>query len=420
MNTALESRLSAILAGERGALGRAMTTLDNGGPAAADIWVALRPHVGRAHVIGITGASGAGKSTLANALLGALLQRGRRIGVVAVDPSSPVSGGALLGDRLRMGQYGGHENVFIRSLSARGNPGGLSRTTARVVDLLDAAGYDDIIVETVGAGQSEVAVAALADTCIVVCPPGLGDDVQAIKAGILEIADVLVVNKSDAPQAGRTAAELQEMLRLRRAAALPVRVINTVATDGTGVADLVAAIAEHRGSAGTGRRLKPGAAAAGDKQSLEVDRAIIGERGGARFLSRAVDHDILAEVISVAGAGADGNDARPCKIHVLPAETMRRAVNGGESLPGRHCPDAPVYVLLSAGKLCGTADWIGCGMFLQRLAVAARGRGLATAVLTDLGEAARRIAQHLDLPPERAVFACLALGYAESASAIAG
>lgn len=412
----LEARLPAILAAERAALGRAMTTLDNGGPAAADLWTALRPHVGRAHVVGITGAPGAGKSTLVNALLGELLKQGVRIGVVAVDPSSPASGGAVLGDRVRMGEHGAHDNVFIRSLSARGNPGGLSRTTARAVDLLDAAGYEHVIVETVGAGQSDVAVTALADTCVVVCPPGLGDDVQAIKAGILEIADILVVNKSDSPLAARTAGELQEMLRLRRAAALPVRVINTVATTGAGVAELAAAIAEHRGAAGTGRRLQPGTRGTDHEHSAVVDRALVGAHGEPRFLPRPVEHDLLAEIISVAGASADGADARPWKVHVLPAEIAHRLANAG-ALPSNSCwPDAPVHVLLSAGKLCAAADWIGAGMFLQRLAIAARARGLATAVLTDLGEAARRVAQYLDLPPERAVVACLALGYPESAT----
>ena len=158
---------------------------------------------------------GAGKSTLVDALIGELLALNGRVGVVAVDPSSPITGGAILGDRIRMGTHQGDERVFIRSLASRGHVGGLSRSAARAVDVLDAAGYAHIIVETVGAGQSEVEIAELADTRIVVLPPGLGDDVQAIKAGILEIADIYVVNKADLPLAERAERELLSMIALR-------------------------------------------------------------------------------------------------------------------------------------------------------------------------------------------------------------
>lgn len=251
-----DARIVPILAGDRRAISRAITVIENAAPAAAALAAALAPHCGRAHVVGITGAPGAGKSTLINALLGELLERGQRVAVVAVDPSSPVSGGAVLGDRVRMGEHGANEHVFIRSLSARGHLGGLSRTTARIVDVLDAAGFDTVIVETVGAGQSEVAIGTLADTSVVVCPPGLGDDIQAIKAGILEIANILVVNKGDLPAAERTERDLRTMLALRRGRAQAVPVLRTTATSGEGIAALADRIAEHAKQSGRGRRLR--------------------------------------------------------------------------------------------------------------------------------------------------------------------
>jgi LAO/AO transport system ATPase len=246
MNTEFQGVvLAAILAGERRALARAMSAVENETAAGRALMHQVHPHLGRAHVLGITGPPGAGKSTLVNALIGEWLARGARIGVVAVDPSSPFSGGAILGDRIRMGEHQANERVFIRSLASRGHGGGLSRTAARVIDLLDAAGYDHIIVETVGAGQSEVEVAEVADTRIVVCPPGLGDEVQAIKAGILEIADILVVNKADLPLADRAERELLAMLALRHYAVWTPQVLRTVATSGEGVAQLADMIERH-------------------------------------------------------------------------------------------------------------------------------------------------------------------------------
>jgi len=263
--TARPALPAGLPAGERRAVARAISAIEQGGAQAAALRAALAPHLGRAHVIGITGAPGAGKSTLVHALLGELLARGQRIGVVAVDPSSPISGGAVLGDRVRMGTHGAHERVFIRSLASRGHLGGLSRSTGAVVDVMDAAGFDTVIVETVGAGQSEVEILRVADTRIVACPPGLGDEVQAIKAGILEIAALLVVTKADLPGAEAAQRQLHDMLHLRAAAApgsWPVAVLATrVASDGRaeGLAGLLEQIAAHAAACGRGRRLQAAA-----------------------------------------------------------------------------------------------------------------------------------------------------------------
>jgi LAO/AO transport system ATPase len=249
--------LQSVLAGGRSAIARTISQVERGERNADQLQSALAPHLGRAHVLGITGAPGAGKSTLVHALLGELIARGQRVAVVAVDPSSPISGGAVLGDRVRMGEHGAHPDVFIRSVASRGHLGGLSRTTEAMVDVLDAAGFDTVIVETVGAGQSEVEIMRVADTRLVACPPGLGDEVQALKAGILEIADLLVITKSDLPGAGSTARDLKDMLHLRPAAAgWAVPVLNVAATSGTGIAELMDSVEAHCAAAGRGRRLR--------------------------------------------------------------------------------------------------------------------------------------------------------------------
>lgn len=241
--------LPALLAGDRAALARAITAVENETADARLVLQAIRGRLGHALVVGFTGAPGAGKSTLVSAYVGELRQRSQSVGVVAVDPSSPLTGGAILGDRIRMSQHAADPGVFIRSLASRGHLGGLSRTAARVIDVFDASGRDVVVVETVGTGQSEVEIAEIADVRVVVNAPGLGDDVQAIKAGILEIADVLVVNKSDLPLAERSARQLAAMTSQRGGASVPV--LQTSATTGKGIAELADAIAA------IGRRKRP-------------------------------------------------------------------------------------------------------------------------------------------------------------------
>lgn len=231
-----------LLAGQPTALARAISIIESEGPTVSRLLKAIQPHLGRAVVVGFTGPPGAGKSTLVNAFISEMRERGKTVAVAAVDPSSPITGGAVLGDRIRMAEHTMDKGVYIRSLASRGHLGGLSASAARVADLMDAAGFDVVVLETVGAGQSEVEMAEMADVRIVISAPGLGDDVQAIKAGILEIADILVVNKSDLPLAHRTARQLKAMLALRAPSDWKVPVLSTNAVDGTGLPELANAI----------------------------------------------------------------------------------------------------------------------------------------------------------------------------------
>jgi LAO/AO transport system kinase len=260
----------AVIHGDRLALARLLTQVENNAAEGREALIELFPHTGRAHLIGVTGAPGTGKSSLVNQL--ALHYRraeDKKIAILAVDPSSPFTGGAVLGDRVRMRDLSGDPNVFIRSMATRGSLGGLAQATANMTQVFDAAGFDIVIIETVGAGQSEVDVARLAHTTLVVEAPGLGDDIQAIKAGILEIADILVVNKGDRPGVENTEKALKSMLDLahptervfqhhgsamrvaaplqKASAALmwipPIQ--RTVSTEGKGIVELVEAIARH-------------------------------------------------------------------------------------------------------------------------------------------------------------------------------
>ncbi|MFL5692451.1 MAG: methylmalonyl Co-A mutase-associated GTPase MeaB [Ktedonobacteraceae bacterium] len=210
----MENIVQRLLSGDRRALARMVTLIENEIPTARRYLAELHQYAGKAHIVGVTGAPGAGKSTLVTHLVRELRRREQKVGVVAVDPTSPFSGGAILGDRIRMMELSGDPNVFIRSMASRGNLGGLAASTRDVVRAMDAAGYNPIIIETVGTGQAEVEVMRTAQTVMVVAAPGMGDDIQAIKAGILEIADIFVVSKADKPGADQTVAELAMLLSL--------------------------------------------------------------------------------------------------------------------------------------------------------------------------------------------------------------
>lgn len=249
----IERLAVAVRGGSRIALGRALTLVESGGAEGAALLKALVPHAGKARIVGVTGPPGAGKSTLVDALICAWRTEGRPVAVLAVDPVSPVSGGAVLGDRTRMGAHSLDDGVFIRSVSARGHLGGLSAAAHDMADVMDAAGWPLILIETVGAGQSETEIACVADLSLVVSAPGLGDDVQAIKSGILEIADVLVVNKADGPEAAETAKHLETMLALRPEGFRDVPVLNVSATMRTGIDALKDAIDTRLPTAGGDR-----------------------------------------------------------------------------------------------------------------------------------------------------------------------
>jgi LAO/AO transport system kinase len=245
----LEQRL---IAGDRRALARMLTLVEDGAPHIQhEVIARLHPRAGGARLIGITGSPGVGKSSVTTAIVTVLRAGGRRVAVLAVDPSSPLTGGALLGDRIRMQAHHGDEGVFVRSMAARGHLGGLAGAVPSAALVLDAAGFDDVIVETVGVGQSEVDIASLADTTLLVLAPGLGDSVQAAKAGILEIADVLVVNKADQPGAGRLESELRGMVELGHVVEIVADsgwtppILRTVAVRGEGIEELVAAVEDH-------------------------------------------------------------------------------------------------------------------------------------------------------------------------------
>jgi LAO/AO transport system ATPase len=463
MNAAEQPLVAPLLAGDRRSIARAITAVENDSAAAASLRAALAPHVGRAHVVGITGAPGTGKSTLINALLGEWLARGRRIGVVAVDPSSPVTGGAILGDRVRMGSHGADDRVFIRSVASRGHLGGVSRGTHRIIDVLDAAGYDPIVVETVGTGQSEVEIAQLADTRIVVSAPGLGDDVQAIKAGVLEIADLLVVNRGDSPFAADTERTLREMLRLRRRGPWEVGVVRTTATTGDGVPALADAIEAHAAFAGRGRRLRTSPGTTIDDVAA-VDRAIASRRSVRAFLPRPVPRATVEEILAVASRAPSGTNTQPWQVHVLAGAAKHRlsqavaaAYDAGTTHPefdyyptkwfepylarrrkigwdlygllgiargekdkmhAQHRRnylffDAPVGMIFTIDRNLELGSWLDYGMFLQSIMIAARARGLDTCPQAAWMEFPKTIAAELALPDNAQVVCGMSLGYAD-------
>jgi LAO/AO transport system kinase len=289
-----EDLVTGLLAGDQRSLARAITRVENREAGYREVVAACYRHAGDAHVVGVTGSPGAGKSTLVDHLVGAYRDREETVAVVAVDPSSPFSGGAVLGDRIRMGTTA-DPGVFVRSMSARGATGGLSAATADAVAALDAAGFEHVIVETVGAGQSEIEVVRTADTVAVLVPPSSGDDVQMLKAGILEIADAFVVNKADLDGADHTVRELRAMLERRESEDWDPPVVETVATTGEGVEELLDALAAHRehlAEGGHDRRVRERYAAAirallREDAGPVLERAL-DRRGGADALAREI------------------------------------------------------------------------------------------------------------------------------------
>jgi LAO/AO transport system kinase len=289
--------VAAVRSSNPRALGRLISWIENASPALPMIMKELAPDTGRAHVLGLTGAPGVGKSTTATSLVGALRSRGERVGVLAVDPSSPFSGGALLGDRVRMQEHALDPDVFIRSMATRGHLGGLAVATPQALRAFDAAGFDTVIVETVGVGQSELEVAETADTILVLLAPGMGDGIQAAKAGILEIGDIFVVNKSDREGAQALVRELRTMIALahRNPHDWKPPIVTTVANEHRGIDDLLEAVDRFRASqADTGSAQKRRVARArGEVESIALAklRAELQLNGEARL-------DDLAEAVS--------------------------------------------------------------------------------------------------------------------------
>jgi len=244
--TEIDKLVQGILAGEKRSIARAITIIENNGEKAQKIISAIYPYTGKAYVIGITGPAGSGKSTLIEKIVKKLRENGKSVGVVAVDPTSPFTGGAFLGDRIRMQNLSLDEEVFIRSMASRNSLGGLAKATKDAIKVLDAAGKDYIIVETVGAGQLEVDIVKVAHTVIIVLAPGFGDEIQAIKAGLMEIGDIFVINKADRENADRAVIDLLSALELNTKKKWKPQVIKTVALTGKGVDELLKAIEEHR------------------------------------------------------------------------------------------------------------------------------------------------------------------------------
>jgi LAO/AO transport system kinase len=242
-----DSELDRARAGDTRALARLLSLVEDGSPRVRSVIKELLPHAGGARVIGLTGSAGVGKSTVTGALVSALRAAGARIAVLAIDPTSPFTGGALLGDRVRMQQHATDEAVFIRSMASRGHLGGLAASTPQAIRVLDAAGFDVIIIETVGVGQAEVAIASLADSVVVLLAPGMGDAIQAAKAGILEVADLFVVNKADKPDAHQVVRDLRNMIALadRGPDGWKPPILTTIAMQGEGISELVTRLDAH-------------------------------------------------------------------------------------------------------------------------------------------------------------------------------
>ncbi|MFH1084606.1 MAG: methylmalonyl Co-A mutase-associated GTPase MeaB [Chloroflexota bacterium] len=328
----VDALAQAALAGQRRALARLISLLEDAPERAAELLAPLYAHTGRAHIVGFTGSPGAGKSTLVAQVAAEYRRRGATVGIVAVDPTSPFSGGAVLGDRIRMRALSGDPGVFIRSMATRGELGGLARATADVTAALDACGYEHILVETVGAGQSEVEIVRAAHTTVVIQVPEQGDDVQTLKAGLLEAADILVVNKADLDGAQRTAILLEAMLDLRAAQTRGAEsgwrppVLATVATAGEGIAPLAEAIARHHGYLSASGQRSAVELRRARARVVEIARAALWERALATLGDAALD--AVAERVT-----ARETDPYAAAQELL-ASLSFRAVHGEESRHG--------------------------------------------------------------------------------------
>ena len=305
----LTALIARMRAGERRATSRAVTELERLSAVAPRLLEAMQPHLGHALVVGFTGPPGAGKSTLINVYTEHLRGEGKSVGIIAVDPSSPISGGAILGDRIRMTATLDDDGVFMRSLASRGHLGGLCPAAVRVIDALDAAGKDVILLETVGTGQTDIDVAEVADVRIVVTAPGLGDDIQAMKAGLLEIADILVVNKADREGAERTLQHLKGALSLKAGARGKVPVLKITAATGQGIPALAAAIEE------VGASFLPG-----DAQARRRRRArYLIARAAADLVADRIRNGLAKDLDKLADAVLAGA--------LLPAEAARKLID---------------------------------------------------------------------------------------------
>ena len=311
----MDDLVARFLAGERRALARIISRVENGTPEGRDYVRALFPHSGKAHIVGITGGAGSGKSTLTGALATEYRKREKTVGIVAVDPSSPFTRGAILGDRIRMQDVALDPGVYMRSMAGRGALGGLAPSIADVVAVMDAFGFDYVLIETIGAGQDEVEIAGTAMTTILVNNPGTGDDIQALKAGIIEIADVLVVNKADHPGADILVSQLSALLSLSPAGQRRPPIVKTTAIKGEGLGQLADAIAEHYDFLEKSGGLEAHRQSQARHQLLDITRQIVLER-----IQRATSEDEIGRLVAqVAARELDPHSAaEQLAAHALP------------------------------------------------------------------------------------------------------
>ena len=295
-----QEKLAQLIRSDRNALAKTITIVENNLDGTSAVLSAIQCNLGRAHIVGVTGPPGVGKSTLIDACIAEFRKLGKSVAILAIDPSSHFSGGAILGDRVRMAEHSDDDGVFIRSVAARGHLGGLSATALNIIHLFDAANWDVIIVETVGAGQSEIEIAELADTTVVVESPGMGDEIQAIKAGLLEIADIIAVNKSDLPHADITVSELMHAISMRHSSK-SVQVSKTCATERQGVQELVAEIVKHGATVMQSNRAKCVA-----ERSRKIVARVVGESVARQFRNmNSKEADAFAELVQAGELNPD-------------------------------------------------------------------------------------------------------------------